>query len=62
MEKPQSYYEWKLQFTPKKKRRNSKRETKKNILGIEDHQFEEFLKEWKKKNLPLKGKSRKISY
>ncbi len=62
MEKPQSYYDWKIQFNLKKKGRNIKREKRKNSLGIEDYQFEEFLEDWKKKNLPVKNKSRKILF
>ena len=58
MEKPQSYLEWQLQFNSKKKG-NDKIQ---NSLGIEEYQFEKFLEEWKKKNLPKKSQSRIISY
>lgn len=60
MKKPQSYYDWKIQFNLKKKGKNFKKEKRKNSLGIEDYQLEEFLEDWKKKNLPVKGNSRKI--
>ena len=62
MEKPQSYYEWQLQYNSKKKGKSTKREKKKNSLGIEDFQFEKFVESWKKKNLPGKGNSRKIVF
>ena len=62
MEKPQSYYDWKIQFDLKKKGKNLKREKRKNSLEIEDYQFEEFLEDWKKKNLPMKGNSRNIIF
>ncbi len=53
MEKPQSYYDWKVQFNLKKKGKIFKKEKRKNSLGIEDYQFEKFLENWKKKNLPV---------
>ncbi|MFX0030535.1 MAG: hypothetical protein ACFE8B_15090 [Candidatus Hermodarchaeota archaeon] len=62
MEKPQSYYEWQLQYNSKKKGKSIKRERNKNSLGIEDYQFEKFVEEWKKKNFPKKSQSRIISY
>ena len=62
MEKPQSYYEWKLQFNSKIKGKKAKKEQNKNSLGIEDYQFEKFVENWKKKTLPGKGNSRKILF
>lgn len=62
MEKPQSYYEWQLQYNSKRSGKNTKREKKKNSLGIEDYKFEKFMESWKKKNLPEKGHSRKIVF
>ena len=62
MEKPQSYYEWQSQYNLKKKGKKTKEENAKNSLGIEDYQFAKFVENWKKKNLPEKGHSRKIVY
>jgi len=59
MEKPGSYYDWKARFKQKKAQRKAKRT---NSLGIYIHEFSEFLEDWKKKNLPVKGKSRKILF
>jgi hypothetical protein len=46
-----SYYDWELQFRRAKKRHTRER---KNPLGLYHHQFEAFLKDWKKKNFPVK--------
>lgn len=62
MEKPQSYFEWQLQFNSKKKGIIIKKDKNQNSLGIEEYQFEKFLEEWKKKNFPKKSQSRIISY
>lgn len=53
MSKYSSYYDWELQFRKAKKRYTRDR---KNPLGLYHHQFEAFLKEWKKKNFPTKEK------
>jgi hypothetical protein len=62
MEKPQSYYDWQVQYNSKKKGKKAKIERNKNSLGIENSQFEKFVENWKKKNLPEKGNSRKIVF
>jgi hypothetical protein len=67
MSKPDSYYDWELQFRKKAipsiielKNQNNKSEfnhTSKNAkitvnsLGIIDEHFKEFMKKWKKNNL-----------
>jgi len=55
MEEPGSYYDWKARFKQKKAERKTKGT---NSLGIYIHEFGEFLEEWKKKNLPVKEKSK----
>lgn len=62
MEKPQSYYEWQLQYNSKNRGKKGKNKQNKNSLGIEDYQFDKFVENWKKKNLPEKGNSRKIVF
>jgi len=55
MEEPGSYYDWKARFKQKKTERKTKRT---NSLGIYIHEFGEFLEGWKKKNMPVKEKSK----
>jgi hypothetical protein len=52
---PESYYDWKERFKQKKAQRKV---MKQNSIGIYIHQFGDFLEEWKKKNFPLKEKSK----
>ncbi|MFX0083093.1 MAG: hypothetical protein ACFE94_15195 [Candidatus Hodarchaeota archaeon] len=59
MGEPGSYYDWKARFKHKREHRKMKRI---NSLGIYVHEFGEFLEDWKKKNLPMNGKSRKILF
>lgn len=51
MEKPNSYFDWELQFRKKKGERKRKRI---NSLGLYPHDFKKFMNEWKKKNIPIK--------
>jgi len=55
MEESRSYYDWKARFIQKKAERKMKRI---NSLGIRIHDFGKFLEGWKKKNLPVKEKSK----
>jgi len=59
MEEPESYYDWKARFAQKKAQRKTKRI---NSLGIYIHEFGELLEGWKKKNLPVKSESKKVSF
>jgi len=47
--RPESYYDWQLKFKIKPK--DEKKRKKQNILGIDEREFNKFLKEWKDKNL-----------
>ncbi len=51
MEKATSYYDWELQFRPKKKIQIKNRETNLNSLGIPRTEYKRFLDELKAKNL-----------
>ena len=49
MSKPESYYDWQLKFRTKPK--DEKKRKKQNKLGIDEREFNKFLKSWKDKNL-----------
>ena len=46
----ESYYDWQLnqKINPKTKKRKKKRRL--NNLGIEENEFKQFIKKWKKEN------------
>jgi hypothetical protein len=52
MKSANSYYDWQQEFkkTSKSKRMQSPKK-KKNLIGISDKFFQDYLAKWKKKNL-----------
>ncbi len=51
VERPKSYYDWQQSLKSKGVTGKKSNNDKTNSLGIDDSEFKQYLKKWKRKNL-----------